>query len=220
MTVSGDAVAPVQVKDLVYRRLRDALIAHEFRPGESMRETALSVRFGVSKTPIREALVRLEHDGLVEIAPYRGARARAYSAEDARELYEARELLECECVRMAAGRPEVLDRLEANITQTAAALDQGDLDEAGTSLDAFDDLFFDLLDNALLRGVIERLALHLRRLGRLGAGPARFSDSLAQHRAILDALRDDDVVGAQEVLRAHLREVREVQIAALPAVDD
>jgi DNA-binding GntR family transcriptional regulator len=220
MTASGDAVAPVQVKDLVYRRLRDALIAHEFTPGESLRETALSVRFGVSKTPIREALVRLEHDGLVEIAPYRGARARAYTADDARELYEARELLECECVRVAAGRPEVLERLEANIGQTAAALDAGDLDGAAATLDAFDDLFFELLDNELLRGVIERLSLHLRRLGKLGAGRARFSDSLEQHRAILTALRRDDVVGAQEVLRAHLREVREVQIAALPAVPE
>ncbi|WP_159499054.1 GntR family transcriptional regulator [Microbacterium sp. 18062] len=215
MSATEDAVAPVQVKDLVYRKLRDALIAHEFVPGESMREAALSMRLGVSKTPIREALVRLEHDGLVEIAPYRGARARVYSAADARELHEARELLQCECVRLAAGHADVLDRIETNLDATASALDAGDLDEAAALLDAFDDIFFDLLDNALLEGVIERLSLHLRRLGKLGAGQMRFADSLGQHRAILSALRAGDVPAAQEALRGHLREVCEVQVAAL-----
>jgi DNA-binding GntR family transcriptional regulator len=220
MSASGDAVAPVQVKDLVYRKLRDALTTGEFAPGESMRETVLSVRFGVSKTPIREALVRLEQDGLVEIAPYRGARARTYSAADARELYEARELLECECVRLAVGRADVLERIEANIAATATALAAGDLPTAAAMLDTFDDEFFALLDNALLRGVIERLSLHLRRLGKLGAGPTRFQDSLAQHRAIAAALRAGDAILAQDVLRAHLREVREVQIAALGTSGD
>lgn len=215
MSATEDAVAPVQIKDLVYRRLRDALIAHEFAPGESMREAALSMRLGVSKTPIREALVRLERDGLVEIAPYRGARARVYSVADARELHEARELLECECVRLAAGRVDVLDRIEANLDATASALDKGDVAEAAALLDAFDDIFFDLLDNALLEGVIERLSLHLRRLGKLGADQVRFTDSLGQHRAILSALRDGDVPAAQEALRGHLREVCEVQVAAL-----
>lgn len=217
MTANEDAVAPVQVKDLVYRKLRDALIAGSFAPGESMRETVLAMRYQVSKTPIREALVRLEQDGLVEIAPYRGARARTYSVDDVRELYEARELLECACVRLVVERPDALSAIVTNVERTAAALDAGDLVAAAALLDAFDDLFFELLDNALLKGVIERLSLHLRRLGTLGAGQARFADSLAQHRAILAALQRGDEAGAQDVLRAHLREVREVQIAALGA---
>jgi DNA-binding GntR family transcriptional regulator len=210
-----DTVAPVQIKDLVYLKLRDALIAHEFAPGESMREVVLSERYGVSKTPIREALVRLEQDGLVDIAPYRGARARTYSPDDARELFEAREILESECVRLAAGEPDVIARLRANVAGTRDALDAQDLAAASAALDEFDDILFSVLRNNLLSEVIERLSLHLRRLGRLGAGQHRFEVSLEQHERIVAALVAGDPDGAREVLRAHLASIGAAQAASL-----
>ncbi len=211
----ADLVAPVQIKDLVYVKLRDALIEHEFAPGESMREVVLSARFGVSKTPIREALVRLEQDGLVEIAPYRGARARVYTPDDARELFEAREILEAECVRLAADDPDAVASLRDNITRTQKALEAGDMGRASAELDQFDDILFGLLRNALLAEVTDRLALHLRRLGKIGAGQRRFEVSLAQHGHIVEALEAGDTDAAQRVMRTHLASIGAAQAAVL-----
>jgi len=213
-----DAVAPVQVKEIVYQKLRDALVEHQFAPGEALREVALCARFEVSKTPIREALVRLDHDGLVEIIPYRGARARVYTADDVREFFQVREMVECECVRLAVDRPAVIEHLATNVEQTRAALGAGDLKKASARLDAFDELLFGVLRNKLMTEVIDRLSLHLRRLGKMGAGARRFEDSLAEHERIVGALQRGDASGAQDALRAHLASVLEAEIAGLESI--
>lgn len=215
-----DTVEPLQVKEIVYRKLRDALVDHEFPPGSSLREVNLSERFGVSKTPIREALVRLEHDGLVEVAPYRGARARTYTQDDVRDLFAARGMLERECVRLASVDPELMARLRENVDATREAIAKSDLAAAGVALDEFDDLMFSSIHNRMLEETIERLALHLRRLGKMGAGLRRFEESVGQHEAIVAALEAADCDAAIEVLDAHLASVLEVQIAELAAADD
>ncbi|WNM24077.1 GntR family transcriptional regulator [Demequina capsici] len=218
MTTTFDTVEPLQVKEIVYRKLRDALVEHEFPPGTSLREVTLSARYGVSKTPIREALVRLEHDGLVEVAPYRGARARVYSVADARELFAARGILERECVRLVAAAGDGhLSRLRANIDATREALESSDLAAAAVGLDEFDDIMFAALDNRMLGELIDRLSLHLRRLGKMGAGQRRFEESLAQHTAIVGALEAGRTDEAIAVLDSHLASVLEVQIAELSA---
>ncbi|MCS5731580.1 GntR family transcriptional regulator [Herbiconiux moechotypicola] len=216
-TAIRDSLEPLQVKDVVYLRLRDRIVDHTFTPGESLREVALSELFGVSKTPIREALVRLEQDGLVEIAPYRGARVRVHTADDVRELFDARGILETECVRRAAltGDPDVIASLERNLAETAVALEADDLAAAAAGLDAFDDILFAMLDNKLLAGVFERLSLHLRLIGSLGATAERFAESLEFHRAIVEAIRDHDGAEAARAMRAHIASVRDRQIERL-----
>ncbi len=212
-----DNTSPIQVKEAVYRRLRSALIDHTFAPGEPLREVALCALYGVSKTPIREALVRLDQDGLVEILPYRGARAKRYTESDVREHYEVREILECECVRRAADTrdPALLDALNVNIAGTRAALDSGDLKSAADYLDAFDDILIGQLNNRSLAEVVDRLSAHLKRIGAIGGGIERYHESLAQHRAIVSAIAAGDSVRAQDVMRAHIASIRDVQVAAL-----
>jgi GntR family transcriptional regulator, rspAB operon transcriptional repressor len=209
-------VAPLQVKDRVYERLREALIDLTFQPGEPLREAALVERFGVSKTPIREALVRLERDGLVEIAPYRGARARTYSADDLRQLYEVREILETECVRRAAGdRGEIHTALARNVEASEEALARGDLDELAQRLDEFDELLLGQLRNDMIHDLIERLQAHLKRIGRVGASEQRYGASVRQHRAILKAIAAHNAVSAQRLMRKHLTDVLEDQVTVL-----
>jgi DNA-binding GntR family transcriptional regulator len=207
-----DALEPVQVKDIVYLRIRDRIVDLTFAPGDSLREVALSTLFGVSKTPIREALVRLEREGLVEIVPYRGARVRRYTPEDVRELFDARGILETECVRRAAAQrdPAVIEALTANLAETAAALDAGDEVRAAAGLDAFDDILFGILDNKLLTDVFERLSVHLKRIGKIGASVERFRDSLEFHREIVAAVEAGDAAVAVRLMRAHIGSVREL----------
>src|SRR5580704_12260285 len=91
-----------QLKDAVYLQLRDDIISGVLPAGSVLREVELVARFGVSKTPLRDALVRLQKDGFVEIPPYRSAVVVGYSRTDLREIYELRELLEGACARQAA----------------------------------------------------------------------------------------------------------------------
>jgi DNA-binding GntR family transcriptional regulator len=208
-------VAPQQLKDVVYERLREALIDLTFQPGEALREAALVERLGVSKTPIREALVRLERDGLVETAPYRGARARTYTADDLRELFEVRELIETECARRAArrGDPALIKSLTRNVADTEAALARKDLRRTALLLDEFDDLLFAQLDNQMLHELLERLGAHLRRIGRLGANAQRFATSVAEHHDVLDAIEGRRPASAERLLRQHLQRLLEEQLA-------
>ena len=102
-----------KVTDWAYEEIRDAIIGLRLQPGDSLREAALAERLGVSKTPVREALGRLEKEGLVETTSFKGAVVSSYSREDLIEIYELRELLEGAAARTAADRSstETVDRL-------------------------------------------------------------------------------------------------------------
>jgi DNA-binding GntR family transcriptional regulator len=209
-------VAPLQVKDLVYERLRESLIDLTFTPGEPLREAALVERFGVSKTPIREALVRLEREGLVEIAPYRGARARTYNQADLREFYEVREILETECVRRVAQGPDgaIRDALSRNVDSSASALERGDLGAVAERLDEFDELLFSQLQNRMVTDLLERLQAHLKRIGQPGQSEQHFGSAVDEQRAILKAITARDASGAQDLLRRHLQHLLDDQLQA------
>ncbi len=221
--IGKDSLEPVQVKDMVYLRIRDRIVDHSFAPGEALREVALSAMFGVSKTPIREALVRLEREGLVEIAPYRGARVREYTAEAVQELFDARGILETECVRRAALErdPEVLEQLTRNLALTQKALDDGDAARADAGLDAFDDILFAMFHNKLLADVFERLSIHLKRIGKMGTSLERSRESMEFHRQIVEAIEVGDPSRAAQVMREHIDAVRDLHTdqvtAPLPA---
>jgi len=101
MTHAVDDGGHRQLKDTVYVQLRDDIVNGVLPPGTVLREAELAARFGVSKTPLRDALVRLQKDGFVEIPPYRSAVVVGYSRTDLREIYELRELLEGACARQA-----------------------------------------------------------------------------------------------------------------------
>ena len=208
---------PLQVKDLVYEKLRAAIIDQTFPAGEPLREAALTERYGVSKTPIREALVRLEQDGLVEIAPYRGARAKRYTRADLHEIYAAREILESECARRAALEhdPAFVARLRTNVERTDAALAADDLDGVADALDEFDAILFSQLRNSLLDDLQERLSAHLQRVGQVGRSAERFARSSREHASIVDAIADGDVALADRRLRDHLGSVLESQLETI-----
>jgi DNA-binding GntR family transcriptional regulator len=218
MSLSGDErVSPLQVKDRVYERLREALIDQVFAPGEPLREATLTELYGVSKTPIREALVRLQQDGLVEIAAYRGARASSYTSADLAEIFEAREILEVECVRRAAEAPgdETAGRLAATVARAQAAVGRDELADAAAALDEFDDLLFEQLQNSLLDEIRQRLSMHLRRVGRVNISVESIARSLDEHRTVIAAVAAHDADAADSALRAHLHSVQSQQLEAL-----
>src|SRR5215207_10462506 len=103
-------MAAPRVRDL----LEEAILEGDLKPGERLRAEALAQRFGTSRTPIREALLQLEAQGLVDVEPNRGAVVRAFDRDDLLDLYELRALLEPKAAALAAGRitDADIDRLD------------------------------------------------------------------------------------------------------------
>ena len=121
-------ILPAQLERRVYEQLRDEILSGTLTTGAQLVEARIATDLGVSKTPVREALIRLQRDGLVEIEPYRGARVIEPAETDIREILELRILLECHITRDLASRrpPEALDSLERTIEEGRQALQTGD----------------------------------------------------------------------------------------------
>lgn len=213
-TPSDPVLRPVSdttsAKDVVWRKIRQSIIALEYAPGAPLREASLSSLFGVSKTPIREALVRLEKEGLVEISKFRGARVRGYTVRDVREIYEMRELLEGFCAREAAARisPADEETLRLNVAISRRLHTDGDIDGIADAFDAFDELLYRQVEHHRIAPLLDDLAAHLDRLGRLTVKIAgRVESSIDQHEAIVVAIGRRDPEAAERACRTHIRSV-------------
>jgi DNA-binding GntR family transcriptional regulator len=205
-----EKILPAQLERRVYERLRDDIGAGLLRPGEQLVEARLATDLGVSKTPVREALIRLQRDGLVKIEPYRGASVLEPSPADVREILELRELLECHIAReLASTRPaDVLASLEATITRGRAALDRGDEAEIADSLTEFSDVFTAACANGRLTGVLKELRSVLLLIGsRSLHADGRGARSLDEHARILATLKKGDAEAAAAATAEHIASV-------------
>ncbi len=209
-------ILPAQLERRVYQRLRDDIAAGLLRPGDQLVEARLASELGVSKTPVREALIRLQRDGLVQIEPYRGARVREPSPDDVRETLELRELLECHIARqLAATRPpEVLGALKATISRGRVALKHGDDAAVADALTAFSDIFAAASENTRLAHVLQELRSVLLLIGSTSMhATGRDRRSLDEHARILAALTKGDADAAAAATANHVRSVEHDTLA-------
>ena len=213
-----DGVEHRQLKDSVYLKLRQEIVSARLPPGYLLREAELAARFGVSKTPLREAFVRLEKDGFVEIAPYRSAVVGGYSRQDLREIYEVRELLEGLCAREAALNiaTEDLATLSRIVRDSAAAFGAGDSDRLAALLDEFDVLLYAQSKNSRITAMLNNIRDHVTRIGRLTVAiPGRMGTSVREHQGIYEAIVQRDGQRAEALMRQHILSVMADQLANL-----
>ncbi len=198
--------------EAIYQALREAITNGALAPAARLREQHLSRHFGVSTTPVREALLRLSRDGLVEIYQNRGAVVASLDRQGIADLYEIREVLEERAVRRAALAP----------TQDFSTIDQL-LAEMAPSLNDADQITFNRLDVDLHRQInllsgnvaLADLAEQIQR--RIQVVRARCAIQLAgrpavshaQHLALLQAIRECEPDQAAALLREHIRSVRD-----------
>jgi GntR family transcriptional regulator, rspAB operon transcriptional repressor len=216
--VALDAVSrPVQLKDVAYERLREAIIDLSLPPGTQLREAALATQLGISKTPLREAFVRLEREGFVEVQPYRGATVRGYSPESLVEIFELRALLEgFSAARAAESTDEVWrDRLRENVERSRRALTDGDLTRVATLVEDFDVLVQECTDNPRVAELLAQIQGHVERIGRLSAAvPGRLEESVGEHERIAEAVLAGHSRDAELRMRAHVQSVMRTQLSA------
>lgn len=212
-----------KVTDWVYEELKNAIVDLRLAPGEPLREATLAERLGVSKTPIREALTRLEQEGLVETTSFKGAVVTGYSRQDLLEIYELRELLENAAVRAAAQSMTEGDRSDLDrISRESRRLQSGqDAAKLAALISEFDTVLFAQVRNHRIQALIENLRAHLTRIGQLTAEiPGRIDASVDEHEKIVEAITARDPDLAERCMREHIRSVRDDQLRALHETAD
>ncbi|MGZ4148533.1 MAG: GntR family transcriptional regulator [Actinomycetota bacterium] len=205
-----------KVTDWVCEEIREAIIDLRLRPGEPLREAAIAEQLGVSKTPIREALTRLEKEGLVETTSFKGAVVSGYSPRDLEEIYELRALLEGAAARSAAedASQDTRVRLQDVVERSRQLRDRGDLGELAGLLGHFDLIVYEQVSNRRVQALIDNLRAHLTRIGNLTEGiPGRVEASVEEHAAIVDAIVRRDPDDAERLMRVHIASVLADQLA-------
>jgi DNA-binding GntR family transcriptional regulator len=204
--------------DIAYLALRDAITSGELAAGTRLREAPLARHFAVSTTPVREALRRLDREGLVRLAPNRGAVVAEFSRREIADLFEIREILECRAVRRAALQPiRELAPAEEILVLAGALLDEGSAPDRieWNRLDvSFHRALNDLSGNLELAELSERIhrtvqALCVRAMRDPIYGPEKLLQIQEHHRGILAAVRAGSAREAEARMRAHIRVIRD-----------
>ena len=200
------------LRDQVYDILKRRIILREIRPGKKINEEELAESLGVSRTPIRETLLRLEHEGIVEIIPRRGAFVVSQSNKKVIDLLHVREVLEGLVARLATENmnQELMDRLQLCLKEISATDKRDDRLLKYTPADVeFHALLLSACDNDLLKGMMETVNAHLQmvRLRTVGL-PGRPEQTVREHYEILEAIEQETPIRAEKSMRKHVESVR------------
>jgi DNA-binding GntR family transcriptional regulator len=192
-----------------YRRVRDLILRTELPPGAALNEADLMRRIGVGRTPLRDALHLLQHEGLVEILPRKGTFVSQVTVGDLQQIFEVRNGIEDIVARAAAARADSKDvRAIRTLAQRASAVNQP---ESDVSIDQeFHARLLEIAGNRYLLEMYQRLAdasLRLLYLTRCGMEPPE--DQARTIRRAADALEDRDAGALGKVLRDHVRAFRD-----------
>lgn len=204
--VTIEAGGTVPVAELVYRRLRDAIAAGALPPRARLSERALSASCGVSTSPIKAALKRLEQEGMVVTQPRRGTWV-AFAPEKAHEMGLIRAALEGIAARLAAERiaPEDLCRLEAIMEELRTATRALDRDALVEANDRYHALVLKAADNVFLSNAVRGLrGYFLITQARMRTMQLKPELAMAEHERIFAALAAHDAPAAEEAMRAHI----------------
>ena len=205
--MNATRIAPIALYQEVAERLRQRIFSHELPPGTWVDEQALAEHYGISRTPLREALKVLASEGLVTLKPRRGCYVTEISERDLDEVFSVMSMLEGECARLSAARAteDDLARLRAIHANLEKAAGKPDIDRFFEANQAFHLALQEIADNRWLLQVIE----DLRKVIKLSRHHSLFSEgrleqSLAEHRDILQALLDRDGARAETLMRTHI----------------
>lgn len=200
------------LREEITETLRAAVISGELRPGVVYSAPSLAGQFGVSATPVREAMLDLANEGLVDIVRNKGFRVTELSEEDLDELSELRALIEVPTVRriVAAGVPrDVLDELRTLAAEIEAAAARGDLIAHVTADLEFHLLLLSQAGNRHLVEIVRALRARSRLYGlRALADRGALVPTAHEHAELLDLLAAGDAAGAEELMRRHIGHVR------------
>ncbi|MFZ3556111.1 GntR family transcriptional regulator [Streptomyces sp. BH055] len=210
------AVNPVAagslLADRAYEELKGAVLANRLRPGDALSVPALAAQLSISRSPVREAVQRLIHDGLATHVPHKGAVVATVDVEDVRQLYVVREVMEGLAARLATERldasrlAELRDLLERHEREVGTGVDERTHIEMDM---AYHRMIREVADNPHLTAALDtiqgRAHLALHQLWRGQEAPRL---AVAEHRRIFEAMTSGDPDAADLAARDHIRKLR------------
>lgn len=214
-TVTGRSV-----RSIVVEELRTMIISGELAAGAAVSEVVLAAEFGVSRTPIREALKELQVEGLVEIRAQVGTFVASPSLESLEEMSIVRGALEslaAACVARLAD-PETLAALESNLLESERAAERDDVSLYATLVPEFHGLILEGSRNETLCRFHTMLVNQLSYSGLVKASlgkPGRSAQSIAEHKAIYEAICSGDPGAAEQAMKTHVEHAHENTMGAL-----
>jgi len=201
---------PQALDAAAYKAIRDRIVSGELGPGDPLVEAQLSAEFGISKTPVREALIALGRDGLVTQVPHHVTRVATPRPEDIREVCQLRTWLEGEIAVEAAlaGDAELIEDLTDSVEGARRALGRKKLPDYVASVNAFSDVLLAHSGNRFAVDVGERLRNFLALMANVAESTAgRRQRSIEEHAAILDAITAADPAAARAATRVHMQSI-------------
>lgn len=205
LTVAMDEYLPL--RDIVFNTLRQAILRGELEPGERLMEITLANKLGVSRTPIREAIRKLELEGLVTMIPRRGAVVASISEKDMRDVLEVRVTLEELAVSLACKNftDDAITELKAAQNRFENAVIAHDIMKIVDADVAFHDVIYNCTNNARLIQMISNLRETMYRYRLEYIKDARnHSILINEHNDIIDCLAKRDVEGVKKSIRIHI----------------
>lgn len=191
----------------VFDAIREKILSGEFKQGDELREVTIGHELGVSRTPVREALRQLELEGLVEIIPNKGAYVIGITAKDIEDIYRMRSLLEGLCARYAVKHvtKEQLDELEEITYLTDFYVQKENYDQLCELDNRFHDLLYHASGSRMLSHVLSDFHHYVERIRKVSlANPDRSRLFNEEHKAILKAIQEHDVVMAEKLANEHM----------------
>jgi DNA-binding GntR family transcriptional regulator len=206
-TIKLDNYKPL--RELVFAAMREAIVKGELKPGERLMEVQLAEEMGVSRTPVREAIRKLELEGLVVMVPRKGAYVAGLTLKDAANVFEIRGSLEGLAAALAAERitEEEINDLDRVLEDIAKAGEKGDVDTIIKKDMEFHQKLFSATRNERLAQIISNLKEQIDRFRiKSFTNPKRLKSVILEHKKILDAIKNGDAENAEKLARDHIYE--------------
>ena len=202
------------LRDVVFNTLRQAIITGEFAPGERLMEIALANRLGVSRTPVREAIRKLELEGLVKIIPNKGAYVTGITPKDVQDIYMIRSILEGMCARWATEHitPEQIEQLEEIVLLSEFHLkkDKDKVVQVSDLDGKFHHVLYEASNSRIMEHTLSDFHKYVKMARMLSVGAKnRAEKSIEEHKAILEAIKKGDADEAERLANLHIMHVME-----------
>ncbi len=200
------------LEEKVYLSLEEQIISQKLRPGEAVTEMKLSRELGVSRTPVREALQRLDREGLIKLIPNKGAVVLGISEQDLIDIYKIRMRLEGLAARIAAEKNDeaFCRELGDNVDLTGFYMAKGDIEKVKNLDSEFHDIIYRCCESRMLGKTLSELHRYIASYRKLSlAVSGRIDRSLAEHKEIYDAIASGNADAADELMSKHVERALE-----------
>lgn len=206
----SDSTDKSSLRERVFQTIRQSILEGKYKPGDTLRESAIANELKVSRTPVREAIRQLQLEGLVRSIPNKETVVCGITEEDVHDIFLVRDKLEGVAGRLAAERitQEELEKMEEIIELTEFYASKGDISRLESLDHTFHDAIYNATKSKIIKHVLSDFHSYIQQVRKKSmATPGRVNYLIEEHRGIYEAIKNRDGDKAEELINAHLKKV-------------